>query len=92
MPPVTLDARAAELAHLDVIDIREDGTLVLNPAFRAACIAALDADPRCIDTVVQDHILARAVERGFAGCVDIEELAFSALEIGIAEEEPDARA
>lgn len=87
MRPASHAARLAELALLDVLDVREDGSLRLNDAFREECIAAFDADPSCLDRVFQERILARAVERGFAALADLDELALAALEIAVGDEE-----
>lgn len=91
MVPVAPDARLAELAWLDVLDVRPDGSLALNAAFHEECIAAYDADPDCLGTVFQARLLARAAERGM-GLVDVDELALAALEIAAAEEDaPEPR-
>lgn len=86
MPLVTVDERLSELAALDVVDVRPDGALTLNAAFVARCMAAYDADPSCLDTVIQDHVVARAIERGHALWNAPEELALAALELGAPEE------
>lgn len=91
MSLVVVDHTLAELAVLDVVDVLPDGSLRLSDAFVAECVAHLDSDPSILDTVVQDRILARALERGYAGLLNADELALAALELGAAEE-PDARA
>lgn len=85
MPLVIMDARLAELAALDVLDVRTDGALRLNATFVAKCLAAYDADPSCLDSVIRDHIVARAGERAVALSTDPDELALAALEIESAE-------
>lgn len=85
MPLVEVDAAVAELALLDVVDLQPDGTVRLNESFLEACLAAYDADPSCLDEVFHQHILARATERGYAGCVDLDNLALAALEVGAGE-------
>lgn len=84
MPPVTADARLAELVHLDVLDVTPDGRLSMNAGFIAMCRAAIDADPTCLDDVFQSHILARAAERGFA-ILDVDAMALAALEVAVGE-------
>lgn len=84
---VTLDRHLAELAVLDVVDVLADGTMRLNPDFVADCLARYDADPSCLGTVFQERIVERAVERGYAGCVDADELTLAALVLGAEEEE-----
>lgn len=86
MQLVRPDARLAELAYLDVVDVTADGQVVLNGEFRAICIAAYDQGA-LLDDVFQDCILARAMQRGFVGCIDLDDLALAALEIGAAEAE-----
>lgn len=76
------DARLADLAQLDVIDVGLDGSYALNAEFAAACRAAFAADPSRFDEIVPDMILARAMARGFAGGLDVEALTVAALEIG----------
>ena len=92
MPPVTADPRLAELALLDVLDVRADGTLALNAAFRAECVARYESDASCLGTVFQARILARAVERGFAAVADVDGLALLALEVAVQGEEPNPSA
>lgn len=82
MAQVVVDARLAELAYLDVLDVSYDGKLHLNAAFVAECRAALDADPACLDDVFQTHILARAAALGMA-LVDVEDLTLTALEVAV---------
>lgn len=83
---VEVDAHLAELAILDVIDVRVDGSLRLNPEFVEECVDALDAAPGSIATVVQDCIVARAWARGYAGCANADAMALAALELGATEE------
>lgn len=90
MSLLEVDAHFAELAVLDVIDVRVDGTLRLNPEFVEECIAALDSEPGNIATVVQDCIVARAWSRGFAGCANVDAMALAALELGATEEPASA--
>lgn len=87
MSSLKLDVRLAELVHLDVLDLRLDGSLALNEAFRAECLAAYEHDPSCLSTVFQERILQRAVSYGFAGCIDVDELALLALEIAVEDEQ-----
>lgn len=81
MPPVMMDARLVELAALDVLDVRPDGSLCMNASFVARCLAAYEADPSSLDTVIRDHILASAGERDVALLTDADELALAALEV-----------
>lgn len=81
MHAFVLDARLADLAFLDVIDLAPDGRWTLNEGFRLACVAAYDADPSSLDHVIQDVILARAMARGVAAVLDVDELALAALEV-----------
>ncbi len=95
MALVEPNAHLAELALLDIVDVMEDGTLMLNEEFVDACTRVLDKDPSRFDTVIQEHILARALERGYAGCFDVDGMALTALELGNAVAEAaewDARA
>jgi hypothetical protein len=85
MSLVRPDARIADLVVLDVLDVRLDGSYAVNEEFLAACRAAYTADPRRLDDVVPDLILARAMARGYAGAVDLEGLTLALLEIGAAE-------
>lgn len=85
MPLVEMDGLLAELAVLDVVDVTAEGRLRLNAAFVEACMASLDREPGRLGTIVQDQIVARAVERGYAGCLDAEAMALAALELGAAE-------
>jgi hypothetical protein len=90
MPPATkveADARVAELVQLDVLDVLPDGTLAFNEAFRVACLAAYDAKVATLDDVFQRMILVRAVERGYAGCANVDDLALVALEVAVADAE-----
>lgn len=87
---VDSDARFAELAFLDVLDVTPEGRLRLNPGFRDACRQAFESDADCLDNVFQDHILARAIAYGYAGCTDVDELALAALEVAAAEAEESA--
>lgn len=85
MHAVRADGHLAELAILDVVDVTPEGAYVLNAAFRAACITAYD-EGADLETVFAECILARALERGYAGCADLDALALAALEIGAAAE------
>jgi hypothetical protein len=82
-----VDTNVAELVHLDVIDIAPDGAYTFNESFRAACIAAYDGGKATLDDVFQRMILARAIERGFAGVANVDDLALTALEIAVADAE-----
>lgn len=84
---VECDARLAELTILDILDVTPEGKLRLNPAFRDECRRFYDADPSCLDTVFQERIVARAVDYGYAGCLDVDDLALAALELAAAEAE-----
>lgn len=84
------DMRLADLVHLDVLDLRIDGSYALNAEFLAAARTAFEEDPATFDRVLGDLILARAMARGFA-LLDVDELALAALEVASADEE-DARA
>lgn len=64
MPLAMLDARIAELVHLDVVDVRPDGSVCLNATFVATCLADHAASPASSEDVVRERILARAQERG----------------------------
>lgn len=79
------DANLAVLAHLDVIDVRLDGSYALNAAFQAMCRAAYDADPRRYDSVIPDLIRARAAARRLVLDLDLDELVLTALEVAGAE-------
>lgn len=81
MPPVMMDVRLVELAALDVLDLRADGSLCMNKDFVARCLAAYEADPSTLDTVIRDHILACAGEHDVALLSDAEELALAVLEL-----------
>jgi hypothetical protein len=80
MQPVWCDANLGELVQLDIVDVRLDGSYVLNEEFVQAARAAYEADPSCFDSVFCDLILARAVARGVA-LFDVEGLALTALEV-----------
>lgn len=83
MPLVKLDARVAELAYLDVIGVRNDGSLYLDATFVAKCLAAYGVDPRTDpDAVVREEILARAAERRHAPKTAPARLASAALNLG----------
>lgn len=86
MTLVESDAQLAELAQLDVVDVLVDGTLCLNADFVADCARHYADDPSRLGTIFQDRIVARALERGYAGCVDADGLALCALELGAAEQ------
>ena len=65
MLPVKLDARLAELASLDVLDVRPDGSFRLNATFVAECLAAHAGAPAPeAGALLREQILARAAARG----------------------------
>lgn len=84
MHTLRVDGRLAELVFLDVVDLTDEGAYVLNAAFREECIATYEAGVE-LEDVFSARIMARAIERGFAGCVDLDDLALAALEVGAAE-------
>ncbi len=86
MPSVDQDVLLAELALLDVIDVRLDGSLALNREFVAELMQAFDEDPGSLATVVQGCIMERAAARGYWACVDVDDMALAALELGATEE------
>lgn len=79
------DANLAVLVHLDVVDMRLDGSYALNAAFQAMCRVAYEADPRRFDTVIPELILVRAQGRGLVLDIDVHDLALTALEVAGAE-------
>lgn len=83
------DARLADLAYLDVLDVRLDGSYALNAEFYAAALQAHAADPSRFGSIFGDLILARAMARGVA-LMDVEELALAALEVAVDAEEARA--
>jgi predicted component of type VI protein secretion system len=85
MPLAKLDARLAELALLDVVDLRDDGTIRLNATFVATCMLAHAQSPAETEAVVRDCILARAEERGHVPALAPARLARVALMLGDAE-------
>lgn len=82
MVHVRSDTRFAQLATLDVVDVRSDGTLALNETFLMECRAAYDADPSRIGTVIGSQIRDRALDGGLVVEIDLEALTLAALEIG----------
>lgn len=82
------DTRFAQLATLDVLDVRSDGTLALNETFLMECRAAYAADPSRIDTVIGSKIRDRAAAGGMVVEIDLEALTLAALEIGERDSEP----
>ena len=86
MTSLAADPQIAELAFLDIIDVTPALTWRLNPAFVDGCIEALDVDPRKLETVVADAIIARALERGYV-VTNILDMTLRALEIGAEEAE-----
>lgn len=79
------DPNVAILAYLDVVDVKLDGSYVVNPLFLSICRAMHHADPRQFDTVFTRMIRGRAASRGIVLDVDADELAVTALEIAAAE-------
>jgi hypothetical protein len=79
-------ARLADLVHLDVLDLRLDGTYVMSRTFLADAREAYRQDPSAFDTIVGDLILTRALHRGYA-VLDVDDLALLALEIAANEAE-----
>jgi hypothetical protein len=79
------DASLAELALLDVIDVRLDGSCAVNEDFLGACRAAYRADPGRFDDIVPAKILARAMVRGLAEGLDVDALTLAVLEVGAAQ-------
>jgi hypothetical protein len=75
------DAALADLALLDVIDVRLDGSYAINQEFLAACRAAYVAAPHRFDDIVPGMILARAMARGLAHALDVDALTLAAFEI-----------
>jgi hypothetical protein len=82
MVMVSPDAQLMQLAHLDVIDVRSDGSLVLNGRFLTECQDAYAADSSLLGTVIGSYILARALAIGVV--VDVEGLTLAALDVGCA--------
>lgn len=82
MVTVLADVHLGQLARLDVVDVRPDGTLRLNAAFVADCRAAYAADPSVIDTVISTQILRRALAQGSVVEIDLEAATLAALEVG----------
>lgn len=84
------DPAYVELALLDVVDARLDGSFVLNADFVAACRVAFQANPRDMDEILPTMILARALGRGLAEGLDVDALAVAALEIAATDAELEA--
>lgn len=82
MATVLADVHLVQLARLDVVDMRADGTLVLNSAFVEDCRAAYAADASIIDTVIGMQILKRALTHEIVIAFDLEAATLAALEVG----------
>lgn len=74
------DLRIADLVHLDVLDIRADGSYAINARFLSDAREAHLRDPAAFDRIFGDLILARALKLGYA-LFDVDELALAALEV-----------
>lgn len=82
MVTVLTDVHMAQLARLNVIDVRPDGTLVLNAAFVDECRAAYAADSSILNTVVGTQILKRALAQDVVIQMDLAAATLAALEVG----------
>jgi len=81
------DVRLAELAFLDVVDLRLDGAYAVNLDFLARCREAYEAHPEHFDTILPKLLRERAMERGIVALRDVRGLVDALLEVVAAEEE-----
>lgn len=81
MVTVLADVHLGQLARLDVVDVRADGTLALNATFVDDCRSAYAADPSILDTVIATQILKRALAQEIVVQLDVDAATLAALAV-----------